>query len=417
MVNQPGVAGIRKAAQSAICIKEYFMKSRVLFVFALFIGAALSAQNAADFQYEVENGAVTITGYTGSAKNVTIPGRIDNLPVTAIGRVVFREKQLTGVTIPDSVTTIGEGTFYINQLTSVTIPNGVTAIGRAAFWQNPLTSVTIPANVNITDDPFEENLTQLYTSGGSRAGTYQFRDGAGGFAQYAGDFKYTASNGAVTITGYMGSAKNVTIPGRIDNLPVTVIGDNAFREKQLTSVTIPSSITSIGNSAFENNQLTSAIIPSSVTVIGHYAFSGNQLTSVTIPGSVTSILSWAFANNQLIRVTVPNSVTTIGHAVFGGNRLTSVVIPDSVTAIGDEAFANNPLTSVTIPGSVTAIGWGAFGSTRLASVTIPANVIIDEVSGFAASFPGNLGTVYEQGGSRAGTYRSSDGGKTWARQQ
>jgi hypothetical protein len=28
-----------------------------------------------------------------------------------------------------------------------------------------------------------------------------------------------------------------------------------------------------------------------------------------------------------------------------------------------------------------------------------------------------LGTVYDQGGKRAGTYRSGDGGETWARQQ
>jgi hypothetical protein len=31
-------------------------------------------------------------------------------------------------------------------------------------------------------------------------------------------------------------------------------------------------------------------------------------------------------------------------------------------------------------------------------------------------FPGNLAQVYTQGGSRAGTYRSGDGGKTWTRQ-
>jgi hypothetical protein len=65
--------------------KEYAMKKTVLISFTLFIEASLSAQNAADFVYEARNGEVTITGYTGSAKNVTIPSRINNLPVTAIG--------------------------------------------------------------------------------------------------------------------------------------------------------------------------------------------------------------------------------------------------------------------------------------------------------------------------------------------
>jgi hypothetical protein len=60
-----------------------------------------------DLQIEAKGNAVTITGYTGSAANVTIPGRIGGLPVTAIKENAFQHKQLAGVTIPNSVTTIG----------------------------------------------------------------------------------------------------------------------------------------------------------------------------------------------------------------------------------------------------------------------------------------------------------------------
>jgi hypothetical protein len=76
------------------------MKRSLLLSFALFIGAGLFDQNTADFEYEARNGAATITGYRGSAKNVTIPDRIYNLPVTAIGDSAFFIKQLTSVTIP-----------------------------------------------------------------------------------------------------------------------------------------------------------------------------------------------------------------------------------------------------------------------------------------------------------------------------
>jgi hypothetical protein len=61
----------------------------------------------------------------------------------------------------------------------------------------------------------------------------------------------------------------------------------AFASNQLTSVTIPRSVTSIGRLAFVGNQLTSVAIPDSVTSIGEYAFADNPLTSVTIGANVT----------------------------------------------------------------------------------------------------------------------------------
>jgi hypothetical protein len=187
------------------------------------------------------------------------------------------------------------------------------------------------------------------------------------FGQNAADFTYEVNNGAVTITEYTGSAKNVTIPGRINGLPVTAIGKMAFYQKRLTSVTIPHS----------------------VVFIGEQAFAANKLTSVTIP----------------------NSVTAIGNAAFAVNQLTSVTIPGSVTAIGNTAFYNNRLTSVTIPGSIASIGWAAFRENQLANVTIPADVNVT-----AGSFPGDTVDVYIREGKRAGTYISDDGGRTWRRQ-
>ena len=38
-------------------------------------------------------------------------------------------------------------------------------------------------------------------------------------------FTYTTNNGTITITGYTGSGGAVTIPGTINGLPVTSIGD------------------------------------------------------------------------------------------------------------------------------------------------------------------------------------------------
>jgi len=154
---------------------------------------------------------------------------------------------------------------------------------------------------------------------------------------------------------------------------VTSIDNQAFYNKQLTSVVIPDSVTSIGNVAFGYNQLTSVVIGNSVISIGSSAFSDNQLISVVIPDSVTSIGNSAFSSNQLTSVVIPNSVTSIGLAVFANNELTSVVIPYSVTSIGNQAFERNKLTSVVIPFSVNSIGNLAFAWNQLTEIIFERN--------------------------------------------
>ena len=86
--------------------------------------------------------------------------------------------------------------------------------------------------------------------------------------------------------------------------------------------------------------------------IGASAFAYNQLTSVTIPDSVTSIDWWAFEHNHLTSVTIPSSVKSIGAYAFESNSLTSVAIGNSVTSIGADAFGESPIILITIGSSV-----------------------------------------------------------------
>jgi hypothetical protein len=96
-----------------------------------------------------DGNSVTITDYTGKSTDVQIPSEIRGLPVTEIGNRAFLRKNLTSVTIPDSVISIGGSAFNYNKLTSVTIPDSVTSIGESAFAENQLTSVTIGNGVTI----------------------------------------------------------------------------------------------------------------------------------------------------------------------------------------------------------------------------------------------------------------------------
>ena len=188
---------------------------------------------------------------------------------------------------------------------------------------------------------------------------------------------------------------SVTLPNSI-----TSIGYKAFDLCQsLASINLPSSLTSIGNYAFLDCfclTLTSATIPDGLTSIGEGTFSGCQgITSLIIPNSVTSIGGHAFQNCRgLTSMIIPNSVISIGECAFSGcNGLTSVAIGNSVTSIGNNAFSNcSSLTSVTIPNSVTYIGSNAFFGSGLTSVTIGRGVT--EIDDGAFSYCSELEDVY-----------------------
>jgi len=160
------------------------------------------------------------------------------------------------------------------------------------------------------------------------------------------------------------------------------IGGSAFYDcKDLTSVTIPNSVTSIGSCAFEGcKNLTSVTVPNRLESIGGKAFYGCiSLSSFAIPNSVTIIESSAFSGCMSLKsIIIPDGITEIDYGTFAGCRgLTSITIPSSVTKIGVDAFSGCiSLKSVSIPNTTTTIGGGAFyGCIGLTSITLPQNVI------------------------------------------
>ena len=132
--------------------------------------------------------------------------------------------------------------------------------------------------------------------------------------------------------------------------------------------------------SFRNQNIKSYVIPSSVTSIGDSAFSGSDsLSEIVIHSSVTSIGDSAFSCcASLSEIVIPSSVTSIGHHAFSGcDSLSEIVIPSSVTSIGDSAFSMcSSLSEMVIPSSVTSIGKGAFFScSSLKYISIPKSVI------------------------------------------
>ena len=149
-----------------------------------------------------------------------------------------------------------------------------------------------------------------------------------------------------------------------------------------TKIVIPAAyegkpVTRIKPMALINNQeLTSVTLPESVTSIEFHAFSGcTGLTSITLSEGLTSIRVAAFADcTGLTSITFPKSLTDIGNSAFWGcTGLTSVALPKGVKYIASGAFLDcTGLTDVFYGGS--AEDWAAIriedGNDPLKSVTI-----------------------------------------------
>ena len=162
---------------------------------------------------------------------------------------------------------------------------------------------------------------------------------------------------------------------------VSKIASQAFEDcVNLTSVTIPNSVTSIGSWAFSGcSSLTSVTIPNGVTQIEIHTFwRCSSLTAVTIPNSVTYIGGYAFWHcSSLTSINIPDGVGCISSATFAGcSSLPSITLPSNLAFIEDQAFAScSALTSITIPNSVTRIEDLAFvGCRSLTSIIIPNSV-------------------------------------------
>ena len=205
---------------------------------------------------------------------------------------------------------------------------------------------------------------------------------------------------------YNGSASEVVIPKTYLNLPVAEIGENAFKNAVITSISLTSNIKTINANAFEScSELTAVNFGenSTLTEIGNNAFKYCQkLSDITIPNSVTKIGEYAFSNCinltniqfqnessltdilkdafqyclELETITLPNSVSYIGNYAFAyDSKLKTVNLSDSLYKIGSYAFYGCAITSVDLPNNLVVIDDFAFRSCEnLESVTIPSSV-------------------------------------------
>jgi hypothetical protein len=253
---------------------------------------------SAGLAYEVNSDGktCTITGI-GSCKEtkIIIGEYIDEYKIVAIAQDAFSgNRDITSVTISDSVTSIGKQAFSkCIALKSVTIPNGVTNIAEAMFYSCvALESITIPEGVK--------------------------------------------SIGNATFCGCV-SLKNVTVPDS-----VTSIGDDVFEECSSLEYNEYDNALYLGNDKkpyvclikAKSRDITSCNINNNTKVISNFAFYDcKKLKSIIIPESVTNIGDDAFNGCEVLEsITIPNSVNSIGNGLFTYGKVLS-----DITFIGTKA--------------------------------------------------------------------------------
>ena len=378
----------------------------------------------------------------------------ENSQLTSIEDYAFHScSNLNSMEIPSSVTSIGYSAFYecnsletvtfgynsqltyirdhtfsnCSSLTSIEIPNSVTSISNDVFnGCSALEIVTFEENSQLTNISWEafyncSNLTSIeIPSSVTSIGDDAFY-GCGNIQKvYITDIDAWAMiNFYSSNSNPLGFGADLYLNGdlvtEVTLTTATEIEDYAFYyHSNLTSITIPSSVTSIGSSAFSGccalaevyNYSTSFTVSknSSNGNIGYYAktiYNPSDLTGLKPETTIQTIgnvqyyingddfiaLAPSVEKDSITQIQLDSRTTEINQNAFADcSNLTSVEIPSSVTSIGSSAFSEcDSLETVTFGDNsqLTSIGFSAFYScTNLTSIEIPSSVTSIDSSAF-----------------------------------
>ena len=317
----------------------------------------------------------------------SVPYNNSYYKVTAIEQLVFLEARIRSIVFPKWLRTIGDyafegATFGINSAT-LSFPKSVTAIHNGAFSGcSGIEKITIPASVSIIGQNAFAGIQTLKEIEVDSTNQH--------FSSY-NKALYTKD-------------KTTIIYCPIDKLTYTLhdstttIGEEAFGQCMINSLTIPSTVTTIHSRAFSNcTKLTSMHIPASVSHMGGGLFKGcHNLKSITIDSlnqyykvvdtAVYSINMDTLVSHHLAGgdVEVPTTLKVVAEDAFSQSNVRDVVFPEGLTEINNGAFRDvTTLRSVTFPQTLKKIGFWAFSSCeRLETIDIPNSVTSIGASAF-----------------------------------
>lgn len=341
----------------------------------------------------------------------------------------FIETKLQSITIPGNVKKIGNGAFSLcSNLTSLTLEEGVEEIAQSSFSGCKVSSLVLPDSLKaIGNSAFQNNNIQelnikkglesigsdvFYSSskGGTTIDYLSVDSNNAAFSAYANMLMSKDQKVVYFATNKAGTESNgnysITLPNKVEE-----IAPYAFSySKNITSLTLSSSLKTIGDGAFLYSKVTSLAFPASLKTIGNGVFYMSYIKDVTFLEGLETIGESAFAYADLINVTLPNSLKKIGVTAFAKNiSLTNLVLGNGLVEIGDNAFTDTKIANeITIPASCITIGKGVFSSNVSTYGQAIKNITVENGNPNYASEDGFLlskdkTTVYACAGGKEGT--------------
>lgn len=290
-----------------------------------------------------------------------------------IGASAFSGCKISGaINFPPTLTTIGESAFAnCSNLASISIPHSINVLGAGAFSGcSGLTELYMNAQYeSITSKRSTRPFANIGTSGQPLA--------------------VVIGKDVESLEAYFCNGSYLTSLAFEQGSKLREIGESAFSGTTLTGeVALPEGLQTIGNSAFYETDIKTLTIPESVTTIGGSAFLGNKdiqtlywnTGNPSVETPVFGGIREAMSGTDLY---IGKKVQIIPDYLFGGyegscDMIKSLHWPETcnVQTIGERAFQNNPriTTPLEVPASVKKIGDYAFAYTGIVSAKLPSSV-------------------------------------------
>lgn len=342
------------------------------------------------FNYELSstNDYYIITKYVdrGNEEEIVVPEEYNGLPIRVIKSGAFSNPNLKKLIIPNVIEEIEEGALSgCSSLEYLSIP----FVGDKRRQKDDIEYRTFGYIFGTTEYDNTNNVNQRCYNAENQK--YFYSD-----YYIPKNLKYVVISDATHIPDYAFAECSI--------LDITLvnsesIGECAFFNCQIASITLSTKLQEIGLSCFQNSSLVSISIPNNVTSLpnllfkncaslmsvkltdsieefGTNCFEGcTKLSYIKMPNDLKVIGDWCFNGcSTLDNIDFSNEITTLGtRAFYGCASIQSIILPEKVEYIGNECFANcTRLKNIGLSKEIRSLEYGTFyNCTSLKTIVFP----------------------------------------------